>query len=59
MTLYFEAECVAATAPIAPAGWAWCHWDALEGRLFLPLERLRNSRYRPFLGPLSRTFVAF
>ena len=59
LTLYFETECVAPEALVADAGWRWRDWDALDGELFLPLEMLRRSRYRPFLRDRSRTFVKF
>ncbi len=59
LTLYFEAECVAATALVDGGGWTWRDWDALDGELFLPLQLLRKSRYRPFLRKRHRTFVTF
>ena len=60
VTLYFEAECIDAAALVDRGGcWQWRDWDATTEDLFLPLELLRRSRYRPFLGNNSRSFAAF
>ncbi|KXZ56738.1 hypothetical protein GPECTOR_1g665 [Gonium pectorale] len=29
-------------------GWQWVEWDALPEPLFLPLQALKDSPYRPF-----------
>ena len=60
ISLYFEAECVDAAALEKGAfGWCWKNWAELDAGLFLPLEMLRRSRYRPHLPDNSPTYFAF
>ncbi len=59
VTLCFEAECIDTAALVTDGGWQWRDWDEAGEDLFLPLELLRRSRYRPFLSGRSRTFVSF
>ena len=63
ITLYFEAPCVDAASLENGAGeggpdWQWRDWAQLDGRLFLPLELLKNSDYRPFSRDRRRTCVS-
>ena len=63
ITLYFEAPCIDAAALESGVGqddpkWQWRDWSQVDGRLFLPLELLKNSEYRPFSRDRRRTCVS-
>ena len=63
VSLYFEAECVdAGSLKCAESdkcgAWEWHYWDDIAGRLFLPLQLLKKTKYRPFSGALDRTYVS-
>lgn len=54
VSLYFEAECVNADSLLVMEGenggaWQWKDWKEATENLFLPLQLLRESDYRPFL----------
>jgi len=64
ISLYFEAECVAARDLNCPEndkclGWEWMSWSEPDGEFYLPLRLLRQSGYRPFLAHSQATFVSF
>ncbi len=64
ITLYFEAECVDPQALITSerdrcTGWEWKHWNDVTTNLFMPLELLRQTGYRPFSGRGRPTWVSF
>ena len=64
ITLYFEAECVNPEALAAPepdrcAAWEWKDWNDVTGELFLPLDLLRQTGYRPFSGRTKLTWASF
>ena len=53
VTLYFEAECVAAESLRVLESdkcidWQWLDWSEVNEGLFYPLELLKNTNYRPF-----------
>jgi 8-oxo-dGTP diphosphatase len=54
ISLYFEAECVDADSLLVMetencSAWEWKDWKEATENLFLPLQLLRESDYRPFL----------
>ena len=64
ISLYFEAECVDPSTlskgeALRDGGWEWRSWDDLDGELYLPLERLRQTNYRPFSGTNNPTHFSF
>jgi 8-oxo-dGTP pyrophosphatase MutT (NUDIX family) len=53
ISLYYEAECVNANGLLVMetencSGWQWRDWKEATENLFLPLQLLRESDYRPF-----------
>lgn len=53
ISLCFEAECLnpeqlVLKEPEKCLGWHWRLWHEVEEKLFLPLENLKKSNYRPF-----------
>ena len=54
ISLYFEAECsnpemMRVCEPDKCEQWTWMDWQDAPDNLYLPLELLKNSDYRPFL----------
>ena len=54
ISLYFEAECVDASRLMVgeeekSGSWQWKDWQGMTKNLFLPLQLLRETDYRPFL----------
>ena len=54
ISLYFEAECVDADSLLVGeeekrSNWEWKDWKGMTENLFLPLQLLRQTDYRPFL----------
>ncbi len=53
ISLYFEAECVdrgvlIMAEPEKCHGWEWRQWAEVNNDLFLPLQLLKQTEYRPF-----------
>jgi len=53
ISLCYEAECLNQDSLNVPRSencqeWEWQQWNALSGKLFLPLRLLRQSGYQPF-----------
>ena len=63
ISLYFEAECVDASSLKCVetekcGAWEWRCWDDVDSQLFLPLQLLKKTRYRPFSADRDRTYVS-
>jgi len=63
ISLYFEAECVDRGALIVAEpekcrAWEWRQWVDLNNNLFLPLQLLKQTEYRPFLRRGQQTYTA-
>jgi 8-oxo-dGTP diphosphatase len=63
ISLYFEAECVDRESLIEAErdkcrGWEWRQWEEVNNNLFLPLQLLKQTEYRPFLRDSQKTYVA-
>ena len=55
ISLYFEAECSDAEKVNNPEPgrceqWIWLDWNELANNLYLPLQLLKDTDYRPFLS---------
>ncbi|MCZ6668475.1 MAG: NUDIX domain-containing protein [Gammaproteobacteria bacterium] len=62
ISLYFEAECL--NPEKIKTGerdkceeWAWLDWQEVPDNLYLPLQLLKDSGYRPFLPDKYQTHV--
>jgi len=64
ISLYFEAECEDATAlalieGAACVAWEWKDWDEVTENLYLPLQMLRQTDYRPLFPDKNQTHISF
>jgi len=64
ISLYFEAECASPELinnrePGKCEQWFWKYWEEIEGNLYLPLQLLKNTDYRPFLSDKGGIYVSF
>jgi len=55
ISLYFEAECSDSKKIINPEPgrceqWVWLDWQELQNNMYLPLQLLKDTDYRPFLS---------
>jgi len=55
ISLYFEAECldpkkINNPEPGRCEQWVWLDWQELQNNLYLPLQLLKDTDYRPFLS---------
>ena len=55
ISLYFEAECshpekINNREPGRCEQWIWMDWQELQNNLYLPLQLLKDTDYRPFLS---------
>lgn len=55
ISLYFEAECEDAgklfnREPLRCKQWVWMDWLEVENNLYLPLQLLKDTDYRPFIS---------
>ena len=63
ISLFFEAECEDASALERSEagkclGWEWKLWEEVNENLFLPLELIKRTGYRPFFGRRYGTYVS-
>ncbi|MCP4766726.1 MAG: NUDIX domain-containing protein [Gammaproteobacteria bacterium] len=63
VSLYFEAACVDRRALIVAEpeicrGWEWRQWGEVNNNLFLPLQLLKQTEYRPFIPRNKQSCVA-
>ncbi|MFT5217991.1 MAG: 8-oxo-dGTP diphosphatase [Planctomycetota bacterium] len=64
ISLVFEAECIdnrALTIIEAEkcSAWEWMGWAEITDNLYLPLQQLKNTDYRPISGDKRRMHVSF
>ena len=64
ISLYFEAECsnpeqIDNREPDRCEGWIWMQWQELQNNLYLPLQLLKDTEYRPFLADQCGVHVSF
>jgi 8-oxo-dGTP diphosphatase len=64
ISLCFEATCLHSDRLVNRendkcARWVWKSWDQVTEDLFLPLQLLKNTLYRPFLSKKCAIHVAF
>ena len=64
ISLYFEASCVDENALFVAednkcTSWVWKDWSEINENLFLPLQLLRQTDYRPFFGGKRKTHASF
>ena len=64
ISLVFEAECIdsralAITEVEKCSAWEWKGWAEITDNLYLPLQQLKNTDYRPILGDKGRIQVSF
>lgn len=62
ISLYFEAECVnSEAAGIIDSkkcqAWVWKNWCETLDQLYLPLQLLKKTDYRPFLTDKGKTYI--
>ena len=62
ISLYFEAECVDLRALIMAErekchAWEWRQWAEVNNNLFLPLQLLKQTEYRPFSRRNYQTYI--
>ncbi len=55
ISLYFEAECtncekIKNYEPDKCEHWIWMRWQKIENNLYLPLQLLKDTDYRPFIS---------
>ena len=63
ISLYFEAECsdpgkINNREPGRCEQWIWMDWQELQNNLYLPLQLLKDTDYRPFLSDKSGIHVS-
>ena len=63
ISLYFEAECphpekINNREPGRCEQWIWMDWEELQNNLYLPLQLLKDTDYRPFLSDKSGIHVS-
>jgi 8-oxo-dGTP diphosphatase len=64
ISLYFEAEClnperVSNREPGRCEQWIWMDWQEVENNLYLPLQLLKKTDYRPFITDKHGIHVSF
>ena len=64
ISLYFEAECsnpeqIDNREPDRCEQWLWMQWQELQNNLYLPLQLLKDTEYRPFLADQCGVHVSF
>lgn len=64
ISLYFEAECsrlekLNNPEPGRCEQWVWMDWQEVPDNLYLPLQILKNTDYRPFLADNCGIHVSF
>jgi len=64
ISLYFEAECMDASNLLVGereknGSWEWKDWKGMTENLFLPLQLLRETDYRPFLLSKRNVHASF
>jgi len=64
ISLYFEAEClnpeqIDNREPDRCDQWIWTQWQELRNNLYLPLQLLKDTDYRPFLTDQCGVHVSF
>ena len=64
ISLYFEAECIdegrlIVAEPDKCCSWAWKDWAEINENLFLPLQLLRQTGYRPLFRDKRNSQVSF
>ena len=64
ISLYFEAECskpeqIDNREPSRCEQWVWMQWQELQNNLYLPLQLLKDTDYRPRLADRYRVHVSF
>lgn len=64
ISLYFEAECANPEKmnnlePGRCEQWIWMSWQEVENNLYLPLQLLKDTGYRPFLTDNDDIHVSF
>ncbi len=64
ISLYFEAECanperIKNREPGKCEQWVWMGWQEVQKNLYLPLQLLKDTDYRPFLTDKHGIHVSF
>ncbi len=64
ISLYFEAECdspelIKNLEPGRCEQWVWKGWQEIENNLYLPLQLLKDTDYRPFISDERGIHVSF
>ncbi len=64
ISLYFEGECsnpeqIHNREPARCEQWIWMQWQELQNNLYLPLQLLKDTDYRPCLGDQCGVHVSF